>query len=353
MYYKKNGLVQFVFFVIYLISMTGCNKSGHEVYYDKSFNEISGIANNADLPFCIVLIDSSQVLSKEYLIQLNKNQNHTTQKTIFCVNDINSTNGEWLLKWLRPISLPLTCIFTPQGDLFDLIPGTSIETFSYLDEAVKTTATTEFHWPNQFKMDKRRVLPLLNSLLSNKKYLDQGIYIPEDINNVIDSLPYPYSYYLKLTGALMEHDSTEAQSAAKYLLELENPYIMELYKNEFITAKTTLNKEYKAENDAIIRIEQDTINLPNCKINESIPITIDVYNDGGEPLIISKIHTSCSCLKQLNTTEQITVSLKQSVKLKFNFTPDLEGDVFRDIYIASNGINMPMLHVSIIATVIH
>lgn len=350
-WYNWRKVIQFVFFIIGLICMIGCDRSVNEVYYDKSYNEISTIANDMERPFCIILVDSTQSLSQEYITQFDQKQDYITRKTIFCINDVNTPEGEWLLKWLCPTSLPLTCVFTSRGDLIDLIPGTSIETFLYIDEAVKNSATTSFHWPNLFKKDKQRVLPLLNSLLTNKKFLDQGVYLPEDIDNVIDSLPYPYSYYLKLTGILMEQDSVEARSVAKQLLALETPYIMELYKREFITAKTILNKDYKIENDAVIRVDQNMINLRDCKVGESTPVYVDVYNDGKELLVISKIHVSCSCLEQIDAMEQVTVNPGQSTMLKFNFTPDVKGDVFRDIFIASNGVNMPIFHICVVATV--
>ncbi|WP_455498178.1 Ig-like domain-containing protein [Coprobacter sp.] len=349
-WYNWRKVIQFVFF-IGLICMIGCDRSVNKVYYDKSYNEISTIANDTELPFCIVLVDSTQSLSQEYIAQFDQKQNLMTRKTIFCINDVNTPEGEWLLKWLCPASLPLTCVFASRGDLIDLIPGTSIETFLYIDEAVKNSATTNFHWSNLFKKDKQRVLPLLNSLLAYRKFLDQGVYLSEDIDNVIDSLPYPYSCYLKLTGTLMEQDSVEARAVAKQLLALETPYVMELYKDEFVTAKTVLNKDYKIENDAVIRVDQSTINLRDCKVGENTPVYVNVYNDGKELLVISKVHVSCSCLEQIDTRDQITVNPGQSAKLKFNFTPDIKGDIFRDIFIVSNGVNMPILHIHIIATV--
>lgn len=353
---KKQNLLstilKFSMLMILYLCMTGCWDVNIKTYMNKSFEDIYLLAKKSNSPFCIVLIDSCQELSREYSLHLCGDYRYLAKKSIYNFINIRTLKNEWYLKWLCPISMPLTCVFSSEGRLLDLIPGSDKESFLYVEKVLTTMTTTEYHWPNQFQMNKIAVLPFLNSILFNKRNLDRGVYIPDDIDRVIDSLSYPYSYYLKLTGALMIHDSIEAESAAKYLLNLKTPYIMDLYKNEFITANKVLNKDYEVDNDAVIQIENDSVNLFNCKINENFPVNINVYNVGCKPLIISKIHTSCSCIEELDKKDEIIINPKHSVVLKFNFNPDVKGDVYRSIYIASNAINMPIFHITIVATVV-
>lgn len=96
---------------------------------------------------------------------------------------------------------------------------------------------TKFHYPNRFNLSKSRIIPLLNQILECKTNLDQGIYIPTILNNSIDSLKYPYPYYLKIIGGLMEEDTVKLRAVADSMIELENPYYLELFRKEFIVAK--------------------------------------------------------------------------------------------------------------------
>lgn len=62
-------------------------------------------------------------------------------------------------------------------------------------------------------------IPLLNNLLEQKEILNQGVYLSSGFSELVDSLNYPYSIYLKLAGELMMHDIITSQITAKSLLE--------------------------------------------------------------------------------------------------------------------------------------
>lgn len=340
-----------ILFILSFLCLYGCSSKDATIYFNKTFEEISSCAKAQSKQFCIVLIDSTQNSSKHYLTALRENYKDLPQKAIYNIVGVHDTENDWYFKWLHPVSLPLTCIFSPDGVLIDLIPGTSRETFLYTEEAVKTMEKTDFHFPNRFGVNKKKAIPLLNSLLRQKEYLNSGVYTPSEIDPLIDSLSYPYSKHLKLIGALMVHDTMAAQRAAAALLDLETPYCMELYKKEFITAKKVLNPDFNINTEPNIRVDRDSIRLDNCKIHERMPIDVAVYNDGDQPLKISKIHLSCSCLEQAANKEDIVIEANGSQVVKFYFTPENEGEVLRDIFIASNAINIPVLHINIVANV--
>ncbi len=339
--------ILFVFF----ICVWGCAEKETVIYQNSPFEDIYSLAGINNIPFCIVLADSGNSLSKEFVFQLGENYKFLLDKTIVNIVDVSSIENEWYIKWLSPASIPLTCVFSSGGNLIDLIPGVSKETFLYIEEAVSQMKTTDFHWPNHFKSNKRNILPYLDNLLQQKIFIDEGIYSPVELSSVVDTLNYPYAYYLKLVGELMGQDTLGAQQTAQSLIALETPAFLELYKNEFITAKKVLNPDFNINEEPHIRVDSINIYLSECKQDETTPFEVLVYNDGDRPLKISKIHTSCSCLDQHKYADDIIIKPKKYFPMKFYFTPDMKGEIFRDIYITSNAINMPILHITIKANV--
>lgn len=337
---------------ICIICLTGCSKKDATVYENVSFEDICSTAMIHGSPFCIALTDTSNSLSKEYIYQLRENYDYLYEKSFYNIIDINTEENEWYLKWLRPASIPLTCVFSSDGTLIDLIPGVSKETFLYTDEAIKNLKATDFHWPNLFHMNKKQVVPLLNDILVQKESINQGIYTPLEMDQLIDSLQYPYSYFLKLVGELMTDNIGASQQTAKSLINLETPYSFDLYRNEFITARKVLYPEFDFNAEPHIRVDSMSVHLTDCKENQRYPIEVLVYNDGNKPLIISKIHTSCSCLEHHKYDENIVIKPKSSFPIIFYFTPDMKGEMFREIFIASNAINIPILHIDIFANAI-
>ena len=191
---------------------------------------------------------------------------------------------------------------------------------------------------------------ILYQIFECKTNLDQGIYIPTILNNSIDSLKYPYPYYLKIIGGLMEEDTVKLRAVADSMIELENPYYLELFRKEFIVAKKILNPYFNINNEPNIIVNKNQISLKG-KIDKDISFAISICNDGGQPLNILKIFTSCSCLKQIDHVEDFVITPKDSVWVKFNFKSEEQGEVVRDIFITSNAINKPILYVKVLADI--
>ena len=68
------------------------------------------------------------------------------------------------------------------------------------------------------------------------------------------------------------------------MLELETPYYLQLFKNEFITAKKVLNPDFEINDEPSIRIDNDIVSLSDCKVGENVSFVIPIYNDGKYPL---------------------------------------------------------------------
>lgn len=326
-----------------------CSESKTVIYSDEPFEEIRSNALHKESPFCLVLVDSSKDASRDYLKHLHEDYGHLTDKAIYNIIDLTKEENKWYVKWLCPISTPLACVFSSEGDLIDLIPGISKESFLYTGEALQNVKVTDFHWPNRFQMNKKQVIPYLDNLLKQKINLDNGIYLSTEFNQIIDSLYYPYPIYLKLIGECMENDTIGSLQTAKSMIEIETPSFLESYKSEFIMAKKVLDPNFDINTEPNIRVEETMIFLDKCEVNQKELIDINIYNDGKQPLRISKIHLSCSCLEQIGCDTNIMIDPQDYYTAKFYFTPDVGGEISRDIFITSNAINTPILHINILA----
>ena len=49
--------------------------------------------------------------------------------------------------------------------------------------------------------------------------------------------------------------------------------------------------------------------------------------------------------------EYTIIKTKDSLSIPFLFIPDVEGNITRDIFIISNAINLPILHINIFANI--
>ncbi|MEY8685615.1 DUF1573 domain-containing protein [Bacteroides sp. AN502(2024)] len=339
----------FLLAMIICLFLSSCNQHTCKIYKNQSFEKICSIAYSNKKTFCIVLVDSTQDLSREYC--LKSKDFIDTNKAIYNLVDINISSNEWYMKWLCPLSLPLTCVFSENGTLVDLIPGATKETFLYIAKAISDKKITNYHYPNRFKLSKCTAIPLLNQVLECKMDLDQGIYVPTVLSNSIDSLKYPYSFYWGIVGELMENDTVESKILARSMLELETPYYLQLYKNEFITAKKVLNPDFEINDEPNIRVDDNMVSLSDCNVGKNISFVIPIHNDGKYPLKILKIFTSCSCLNLVDHSEEFIISPHDSVMVGFNFRSEELGEVTRDVFITSNSINKPILYIKVLANI--
>lgn len=337
-------------FILIIASLCfySCNND-NLIYNNRSFKEMCVLAQGKSKPFCIVLVDSVQNSSKNYQTYVQGNYKYLTKKAIYNMVDIGNVKNDWYVKWLCPTTTPLTCLFSSQGELIDIIPGSSREAFLYSNESIKQMSITDFHWPNRFGMNKKEVIPLLNNVLFHKNIIAEGICDTDEIDNLIDSLFYPYVVYLKLTNQLMVNDTVSAKRSAELLITFETPYYLELFRTEIITAKKIIDPNFNLACEPNIRVNNQNIELHDCVVNATIPIKVIAYNDGEKPLKISKIKTSCSCVKNLDDSNMLVINARDSIALSFEFTPDLTGEITRNIYIVSNSINKPLLNICISA----
>ena len=347
---QKTKQHLFFFAVLIACTLSLCCHPPHEdqqFYTNLSIEETLNHANNAKSNFCIVLLDSTQDLSIQYKQYLTKSIQ--SKNGIYNIVDVNLPQNEWLVKCLCPLFLPLTCVFSSDGTLIDLIPGATMESSLYTKEALLNGQTTKFHYVNRFNRAKEHIIPLYNEILSCNLNLRQGFFT--ELNNpLIDSLKYPYPHYLQILGNILNNDTINAQKSAKKLINIESPYFLSLFRNEFIMAKKIINPKFDISNEPNIRVCKDTIIIQNHKAGESVPFDIFIFNDGESPLNISNIFMSCTCLN-FDKLENTNIPPKDSIKVHFTFKAEEHGFFSRDIFITSNAINKPILYLQILADI--
>ena len=338
--------LQVLLLLSFLVSCTFSQRT--ELYYNKSFDEISHIAYEKNKNFCVVLLDSTQRASQSYQQRLENKK--LEKNVIYNLAYLNHSINEWYEKWLCPIYLPTTCVFSSNGTLIDLIPGGTKEAFLYTAKALDETITTQYHYANHFKIDKSTLIPLLDKVLKSKIDLEHGVYSGL-IDSIVNTLHYPYVYYIKMIGEMINNDSTNALSTAKDMIRLETPSYLELYKSEFITAKKIINPNFNIADEPTIRVNEDVITLSDVKNGGERPFNITIHNDGEQQLKISNIIKSCSCLELDSINSSFIVPPKDSIQINFIFRAEQQGEIIRDIFIASNGINKPILYIQVLANV--
>ncbi len=345
---KQLNLVLLRIFFLSILFTWGCDSNKEQnIYYNQSIENTHAIASQHRWNYCVILLDSTQKSSNQYRQKLENVL--PLENAIYNIVDVNAPIAEWYVKWLCPISLPLTCVFSSNGTLIDLIPGATKESFLYTKNALLKEEKTEFHYVNRFNKKKEQIIPLFDQILKCNIDLEQGIFT-ELNDSILDSLKYPYPYYLGILGNMINNDTINAKLMAENMIKLETPYFLSLYKDEFIKAKKTINPKFDISNEPNIRVREEVITLSNHKVGETIPFDITIYNDGKLPLKVYKIFKSCTCLK-LDGTDDFNISSKDSAKVHITFKTEQQGEIIRDVFITSNAINIPILYVKILANI--
>ena len=339
--------LNFLFLLLGLVLCSyACKKEGTiEFIYGCSYDEVSKKAIKQKEPYCIVLIDSTDNKDNKY-ISLLGNYLKTSRNIICNIIDVNTVEGQWLFKSLSPQILPTTCVFNQESSFVDIIPGSAKESLLYTQLAIDEETTTNFHLPNRFNLQKSKLIPLIEIVLATKVNLEYGIYDNTSLDKCINLLDYPYPLYLKMIGMQIEKDSVEMRSIANMICNNISDFDLEIFKEEYITAKKILNPYFETEDEANIEIVEGGLNNIEGYVGENIPFEVQVRNIGMKPLKISNIKTSCDCVWYIGN-RNITIQPHEKTILKFIFHGERENEYVRDIFITSNAINIPFLNIKV------
>ncbi len=322
----------------------------NNVFNEKSFVEMCQISQKIKHPFCLVLYDSTQVASQEYIKKLYQNSQNMEQGVFNLIN-IAIDENSWYEKLFSPQTIPLACVFTTSGELIDLIPGSSKESFLYTQKAINTQkANRDFHYNQQYEDKKINILRDINDIFHLKVKVDNKENVVLELDFLLNKTRYPYPLFLKLQNQLQFRDSVAAKKTARELLEFDSARNLVDYYDEFMFAQQVIDPTFSMENGPNIEVSPLEIKLGDCKKDETVLIPINIKNKGQRSLKISDVLMSCSCVK-LNDKKKYLIPPQQIVTLNFEFTPDEAGEIYREVYIASNSVSSPISHININASV--
>ena len=351
---KMNDILHMVrLYILYILIMlsvmfVSCQR-GNMINYGVSYDIMCDIGKDRSESFCIVLYDSTSFTSEDYIESYTGFVPRAYNMIVDFI-EVDSENNDWYVKMLRPEVLPLTCIFDSNGILVDLIPGSSSESMKYVNLVLEQgEPTTEFHFNGLYGDDKLDKIRLFRKIIRIRKVLESGKNILMSIDSLQEDM-YPYLLYLELENQISLKDSTAAQATAERLLEFNSAGDLVTYEDELFYANQILDPGYDSLSAPKIQIEPMAISLDRCKVGESVPVVLKVTNIGHRLLKISDIITSCSCIQLMSDIKDYDIYPDDNAYVGFYFIPDQEGNIKRDVFIASNSYKMPLCHVTVSAT---
>jgi hypothetical protein len=347
----KESSMKFKWYAVSIVCLCllGCNRADTVICQNKAFEDLCSLAKANNRPFCIVLSDSSQILSREYFAYLQESYKYMTGKAVYNRVDVNFPGNEWYVKWLYPVSIPLTCVFSADGTLIDLIPGAAKETFLYTDLALKNMAATDYHCPNRHQLNKAELILAMNEVLQSKIKLDRNENASPLIDSAIAKIKYPYGLFIKLQNESRLHDSLKMRGTFSDLLSLSDPSALLHYAEEFTAAKKIMDPEYDVSREPFLEVTPAIIEIGNCKYREQKMFYITLKNRGKRSIKILDVETSCSCVTNLGD-KKYEIAAFDSIRLSFSFTAEQKGEIERGCYFMSDARN-PIVDVKILATV--
>lgn len=322
----------------------------YNIFSEKSFTEMLEKSQEMNLPFCLVLYDSMGVASQEYINAIYSS-GLKVEDGLFNLVNVADKENSWYVKLLAPQVLPLNCVFTATGELIDLIPGGTKESLLYTKEALNNqTANQEYHYNQMYGDNKICLISDIDNTIHLKLEVDHNENVISELDTLLIKFYYPYSLFLKLKNQLQFEDTIAARKTASELLQFDSPRDLVDYFDEFLFAQQVIDPTFSLDNGQYIEVNPIEIELMDCKRNEIVPIAIKIKNKGQRPLKISDVLMSCSCVELISKKKHL-IRPKQTKTLYFEFTPDNTGDIYREVYIASNSVNSPLCSIIIRASV--
>ena len=156
----------------------------------------------------------------------------------------------------------MTCVFSKTGELIDLIPGNSKESFLYTEKSLSNQkANMEFHYNQLYGEEKVNVINDLDCLLSLKIKMDRKENVITKFDSLLnDTIRYPYALYLKLQNQLQFGDTIAAKYTAIAFLQFDTPNDLIEYYNEFIVAQKVIDPTFSNESAQSIKLTPTEIN---------------------------------------------------------------------------------------------
>jgi hypothetical protein len=310
-------------------------RNGVDVVYDHSLDQMTAIAAEAGTDFCVVLSEPDcrpcETLIKGLTSVMNRG---ASTKIPYNVVDVTQAENRWYTHWLCTHVFPTTCLFSADGKLKAVIPGTERSSIDCLESSVEgNTKCADYLYVNHFKMRGSHI-DILNDLLACKRVMDAG----EEVGNALDAVmavaDYPWPVWLKTLDAQKHGRDEEAVEMAKRMTEFHDNYLSLVYGDLIAQAKYIINPDYEPADDAMLATAEEIV-LDGCKKGKPHYFSVEVTNSGKAPLVVRDITTSCTCLKLLSP-KQLMLEPGASSQLELEFTAEDKGDFYREVIFFSN-----------------
>ncbi len=307
------------------------------ILYDQTLEETKKLAKQDNKVICVVLTKPDCPSCSGFVQNLGERYGHLASKVIFNIVDVSLPENQWYPQWLCTGAFPTTCVFSANGELQAAIIGAAAACQQCVASAIAGDFKCARFFENpQFPAKGEQGVAMLNGLLFCKQNLEQSQDISTDIEPFLEYNRYPYSLFLKFLNEEKQGRHEDAVYWAKQMLALESPYYNFVYDTLYKQARSLVNPNYMNESGVLSVVKE--LKLDGCKYKEAKPFSLTLKNTGQSPLSIRNIAVSCTCLKLLSAKQQ-TLQPGQSVKVDLVFTPDVRGDVFREVTFFSDAVN--------------
>ena len=108
----------------------------------------------------------------------------------------------------------------------------------------------------------------------------------------------------------------------------------------FCSCKTASGKQSigSAVAGAAVLSVVEEIRLDSCKVRQAVPFSLRLTNTGRSPLSVHRIEPSCDCVELLSE-KRLQLDPEESREVKFVFTPETTGEIYREITFFSNAVH--------------
>lgn len=312
------------------------NRETLSVTYDLTFEQLAEQAKKEDKAFCIILSRPDCPPCASYVRRLADNYKHLAAKVTFNVVDVTLPENQWYPQWLCTGASPVTCVFSAKGELTAVVSGATASCTQCIESAVKGDNKCAAYFYKHPSL-KGNTLAVLNTVLACKQQFDKGKDISNDILSCLGPDTYPYPLYLQCLNEEQHGRHEQAVQWAQQLLTFNNLLYARVYSGLYAQVKPIINPDYTADSDAVLFIA-DEVPLGNCRLHQPVPFSLALSNTGKATLNIHDINPGCSCVKLLSR-KTLTLRPGESQKVDLVFTPDVAGDIYREVTLVSDAAN--------------
>jgi hypothetical protein len=330
-----NKLAKTLAIVACGVFLASCDVSV-EVTYDVPFEQMVAEARETGDDFCVVISRTDCPPCAMYVEMLTGSRGKKMFPDVrYNVVDVLLPENQWYTQWLCTGAFPTACLFSAEGKLKAIVPGTNRQSTECLRSAAEGDVKCADYLYDRFYQVRGNYLDVLNDLLVCKMDLDAGKDIGDAVDACLRRIDYPWAVWLKAVNAQRQGRTEEAADAGRRLLEFDETYYYYVYGDILTQAKYIIDPDYNPAGDAVLSIPEEDIILDGCKVDEPRRFGFEVKNMGKFSLLVRDIQLSCTCLTLLSP-KMFRLEPGESSLVEAEFTAEARGEFYREVILFSN-----------------